>query len=142
MRNELAEFLADREIWPKQDEFAPCGKKQLHIALRRFGAMALWAQRFGLPTSTFKAPHRTWTDERIEAALPELVGTGTQWPRRREFKAAGLDGCYGAISKHAGVAAWIERMNVTLPAERAGGATPAMTSTSPCGWIEAVWRSP
>jgi DNA invertase Pin-like site-specific DNA recombinase len=120
VRNELAEFLADREIWPKQDEFAACGKKQLHIALRRFGGMELWAQRFGLPTSTFKGPHRTWTDERIEAALRELIGDSTPWPRRREFKAAGLDGCYGAIWKHAGVAAWIERMHVTLPAERAG----------------------
>jgi hypothetical protein len=127
VRNELAEFLIDRETWPKQDEFQACGRMQLHRALRRFGGMELWAQRFGVPMSNFRGPHRTWTDGRIEAALHDLIGERTEWPRRREFSAAGLDGCYAALWRGAGVQAWIDRMGVALPAGR-GGAKPGKCS--------------
>jgi hypothetical protein len=86
----------------------------------RFGGMELWADRFAVPLSNFRGPHPTWTDDHIEAAVRELIGARTVWPRRREFSAAGLDGCYAAIWRGAGAQAWAQRLGVTLPAERGG----------------------
>jgi DNA invertase Pin-like site-specific DNA recombinase len=120
VRDQLAEFLADREQWPTMAEFEACGKMGLRRALVRFGGMHRWAEHFGLPIANFQGPHRTWTEERIEAALRELIGEGEQWPRRREFSAAGLDGCYAALWRGAGVQAWAGRMGVVLPASRGG----------------------
>lgn len=69
----------------------------LRQALIRFGGTQRWAEHFGMPISNFQGPHRTWTDERIEAALRELIASRNEWPRRRDFSAAGLDGCNAAL---------------------------------------------
>jgi hypothetical protein len=120
VRNELAAFLVDRETWPTMAEFQACGRGELRRAVTRFGGMELWAGRFGLPLSNLRGPHRTWTDVRIEAALRELIGEGDQWPRRREFSAAGLDGCYAAMWRGVGAEGWARRMGVAIPAGRGG----------------------
>jgi hypothetical protein len=57
----------------------------LRQALIRFGGTQRWAEHFGMPISNFQGPHRTWTDERIEAALRELIASRNEWPRRRDF---------------------------------------------------------
>jgi hypothetical protein len=71
-------------------------------ALVRFGGMERWADGFDLPVGTFRGPHPAWTEERIEASVRALIGDRVEWPRRREFNAAGLGGCYAAISRTGG----------------------------------------
>jgi hypothetical protein len=90
VRDELAAFLVDREQWPTMAEFDACGRMGLRRAVICFGGMYRWAEHFGLPIGNFQGPHRVWTDERIAASLRELIGGHDQWPRRREFSAAGL----------------------------------------------------
>jgi DNA invertase Pin-like site-specific DNA recombinase len=125
LRNELSEFLAGRETWPTLAEFQACGKGQLRRAVVRFGGMEKWATRFGLPMSNFRGPHLAWPEERIEAELRALVGNRTEWPRRREFSAAGLDGCYAALWRGAGVPAWARRIGVHPPPRSRGGRRPS-----------------
>jgi hypothetical protein len=121
LRNELSEFLADREQWPTLAEFQACGKGQLRRAVVRFGGMELWAERFGLPMSNLRGPHLAWPEERIESELCALIAGRTEWPRRREFTAAGLDGCYAALWRGAGVRSWAKRMGVPPPPRSRGG---------------------
>lgn len=125
VQNELAEFLAGRDTWPTMSEFSACGKGQLRRAVTRFGGMEHWAGLFGLPLSNFRGPHLAWPESRIDAELRALIGVRSAWPRRREFTAAGLDGCYAAIWRGAGVAAWAKRMGVSPPPRSRGGRRPA-----------------
>ncbi|MCW2994134.1 MAG: hypothetical protein JWQ18_1629 [Conexibacter sp.] len=125
VRNELSAFLADRDQWPTLAEFHACGKTQLWRAVGRLGGIELWADRFGLPMSNFRGPHLAWSEERIETELRRLIAGRTAWPRRREFSAAGLDGCYAALWRGAGVPAWAKRMGVTPPPPCRGGRKPS-----------------
>jgi hypothetical protein len=124
VRNELAEFLADKETWPTMAEFTACGKSQLRRELIRFGGQDYWAEQFGLPLANFRGPHLAWPENRIESELRALIGERTEWPRRREFDAAGLNGCYAALWRGAGVPAWARRMGVTPPPACRGGRKP------------------
>jgi DNA invertase Pin-like site-specific DNA recombinase len=124
VRNELAEFLSDKETWPTMAEFQACGKGQLRRALIRFGGQDHWAGQFGLPLGNFRGQHLAWSEERIESELRVLIGDRTEWPRRREFNAAGLNGCYAALWRAAGVHAWARRMGVSPPPPCRGGRKP------------------
>lgn len=104
-------------------EFQACGKEGLRRSVVRFGGMHRWAENFNIPLSTMRGPHLTWTDERIELSLRRLIGDSTEWPRRREFSAAGLDGCYAAVWRGHGVQKWAFRLGVQLPASRGGRPT-------------------
>jgi hypothetical protein len=111
-------------------EFRRCGKEGLRRAVTRFGGMERWADEFELPIGNFRGPHRTWTEQRIEAAVCELIGDRGEWPRRREFNAAGLAGCYAAIWRTGGVAAWTPRLGVAVPSQR-GGPKPGQARPRP-----------
>jgi len=125
VREELTEFLGERDTWPKMGDFRRCGKEGLRRALTRFGGMQRWADEFDLPVSNFRGPHPTWTDERIDFEVHRLIGDRNEWPRRREFNAAGLAGCYAAIWRTGGVAAWAQRCGVPVPAGRGGRKPPS-----------------
>jgi hypothetical protein len=68
IRQELGEFLAHRDTWPKMGEFRRCGKERLRRAVTRFGGMERWANEFDLPIGNFRGPHLAWTEDLIEAA--------------------------------------------------------------------------
>jgi hypothetical protein len=74
--------------------------------------------------SNFRGPHLAWPEDRIETELRNLIGERTEWPRRREFTAAGLDGCYAALWRGYGVPAWAKRMGVTPPSRSRGSRKP------------------
>jgi DNA invertase Pin-like site-specific DNA recombinase len=124
VRNELAEFLADKETWPTISEFRACGKAALRRAVIRFGGQDYWAQQFGLHLANRRGPHLAWPDERIQRELKTLIGDRTEWPRRREFDANGLNGCYAALWRGAGVHSWAHRMGVSPPPACRGGRRP------------------
>jgi hypothetical protein len=119
---ELEVFLAGRTAWPLMEDFKAEGKEQLRRALVRFGGMERWAAEFALPMSSFRGPHLTWTEEKIEKAIRELVEDldRDEWPKRREFSRAGLDGCYAAMWRTGGTDVWAERIGVGLPESRGG----------------------
>ena len=73
---------------------------------------------FDVPLRNCRGPHLTWDEERIEAAVRQLIGDANEWPRRREFAAAGLSGCYAAIWRSGGVPVWAKRIGVPIPANR------------------------
>jgi hypothetical protein len=127
VRQELAEFLDDRDAWPKMGEFRRGGKEGLRRAVARFGGMERWANEFEMPIGNSRGPNLTWTDEHIEEAVRELIGNRQEWPRRREFCDAGLAGAYAAIWRSGGVAHWAQRIGVSPPTAR-GGRKPAVAS--------------
>jgi hypothetical protein len=131
VRTELEIFLKGRTVWPLMDHFKACGKEQLRRALVRFGGAERWAREFELPMSTFRGPHLTWTEEKIETAIRELVGDRDDWPKRREFGRAGLDGCYAAMWRTGGTAVWARRIGVAIPTERGGRHAVARDSENP-----------
>jgi DNA invertase Pin-like site-specific DNA recombinase len=133
VRNELAEFLSDKETWPTMAEFKACGKGQLRRELIRFGGQEYWAGQFGLPLANQRGPHLAWPEERIERELRALIGDRTEWPRRREFDAAGLNGCYAALWRGDGVDAWARRMGVSPPPPCRGGRKPRPRSSAAAG---------
>ena len=120
VRAELEAFLAGRTAWPLMEDFKAGGQEQLRRALVRFGGMERWAAEFDLPMSSFRGPHLTWTEEKIEKAIRELVGDSDEWPKRKEFGRAGLDGCYAAMWRTGGTDVWAERIGVRLPKRRGG----------------------
>jgi DNA invertase Pin-like site-specific DNA recombinase len=120
IHGELSELVAGRRRWPTHSEFRAEGKDGLRRAVVRFGGMEEWAAAFGLPVARRRGSHTVWTDDNIEAALSELISDRYDWPRRREFNAAGLGGCYHAIWRGDGVAAWAARMGVVQVPSRGG----------------------
>lgn len=60
---------------------------------------------------------RSWTDERIEAELRELVGDGEHWPSVVDFRAAGKLALYEAMRRHGGSEEWAEKIGVSWRAE-------------------------
>jgi hypothetical protein len=80
----------------------------------------MWAHDFELAMSRFRGPHLTWTEEKIDQAIRELVGDRDVWPKRREFSRAGLDDCYAAMWRTGGTSVWAARIGVRLPPERGG----------------------
>ncbi|WP_241004527.1 recombinase family protein [Conexibacter sp. SYSU D00693] len=124
VEQELEPFLAGRSAWPRYTEFCRAGKQNLRRALVRFAPIEEWAAQFDLSISNMRGPHLVWTDDQIEAACQELIGESGEWPRRADFRRAGLDGCYGAIWRGLGARGWATRLGVRFPDER-GGRKPA-----------------
>jgi DNA invertase Pin-like site-specific DNA recombinase len=130
VRDELETYLSGRTRWPLMEEFRAAGKEGLRRALVRFGGMQHWAAEFDLPMQNFRGPHLTWTEEKIEQAIRELVGDREEWPRRREFSRAGLDGCYAAMWRTGGTEVWVERIGIRLPESRGGRRVKRVASSS------------
>jgi cell filamentation protein, protein adenylyltransferase len=58
---------------------------------------------------------RTWTDDRIEQELRELVGDSVRFPSVQEFRDAGQTALHRAIDRHGGTAEWARRLGITPP---------------------------
>jgi Fic family protein len=58
---------------------------------------------------------KTWTDDRIETELRELVGNRTRFPARKEFEAAGLGGLYLAVVRNGGTRRWAAVLGLDAP---------------------------
>lgn len=56
-----------------------------------------------------------WTEERIEKALHEVVGSAGSFPSVRQFDEAGRRDLYNAIQRNGGSARWAHRLGVTPP---------------------------
>jgi Fic family protein len=55
---------------------------------------------------------RSWTEERIEAGLSELIGDGDRWPSVEDFRRAEAFPLYEAVRRHGGSRVWAERLGV------------------------------
>jgi hypothetical protein len=108
IRKMLARFLAGRERWPTEAEFAAAGQARLLDAVRRHGGRERWAAEFGLEAS------RTlqWDDAEIERAVGPLVRSLGRWPTKTEFRRAGLSKALAAVYTHGGRNRWCERFGV------------------------------
>jgi hypothetical protein len=120
IREQLDEFLHGRSRWPTVEEFRFAGRAQLRRAIVRFGGVERWSKSYDLPLARRRGSALCWSDAAIEAALRDFLGDRYDWPRKREFAAAGLGGCHEAIWRDAGVDAWAIRMGVTKVASRGG----------------------
>jgi hypothetical protein len=56
-------------------------------------------------------PRRTWNEATIEAELAPVVAKLGRFPKRAELAAVGLGGLWTAMQRHAGLAAWRERIS-------------------------------
>ena len=134
VRQGLAEFLSERDMWPSRTEFIDEERRALFDAARRFGGIERWRREFGLRQSprtvhaqasagrhAAAVPHprsshrRRWTDARIEEAIGPLVYQLGRWPTKREFQRAGLSNALKAAYDHGGSAHWQAHFGVTAP---------------------------
>ena len=124
IRSDLRRYLSRRTQWPSREQFERDGQTALRNAVNRTGGPDRWAREFGLPRPDRRAGiRRSWTPEAIETELAGLIGSGTTWPSKAEFRQAGLASMLSAIYSHEGPAYWAKRMNVTRAPSPAAGAT-------------------
>ncbi|MGI8593637.1 MAG: hypothetical protein ACR2ML_04605 [Solirubrobacteraceae bacterium] len=76
--------------------------------------MTEWSKRYGLPISWGGGPRR-WTDEAIEAALRDLTGESSAYPRYVDFLSAGMGGLYATAKARRGHDWWADRLGVPRP---------------------------
>jgi hypothetical protein len=90
IHTELRVFLRGQTMWPTRSAFELAGRKVLRDAIRRLGGPARWASDFQLPRPDLKSGSaRTWTVDRIESELLDVIGDRGTWPSRRELDASG-----------------------------------------------------
>lgn len=127
----LAAFVGDCSTWPTRSEFRAAGLRGLREALRDHGGVQRWATEMGVdlppsrkpppaPDRSEKPPPRRtparewplWNERRIQSELSAFLGGRQEWPRHREFVAAGHQQLYHAVITHGGSQAWARRMGV------------------------------
>ena len=119
IREDLAGFVKGHEFWPTRIEFEAAGLKTLRDAVGRTGGPPRWAAEFGLPRlDERRGSRRVWTDDRIEAELRGLIGSGDRWPEVSEFRGAGRTALLAAIYAHGGPDHWSIRLGVMRPEGR------------------------
>jgi hypothetical protein len=116
VRTSLKRFLAGKPQWPTQREFREAGCGKLRVAVNEHGGAERWAREFELPWPPPRQSQRHWTDQRIEAALRELVASRTTWPTRQECQDSGHDRLYAAAEKYRGHDYWAAHFG--LPRKR------------------------
>ena len=134
IRQDLAEFLSGRDVWPTRKEFIDEGHRALFDAMRRFGGVEQWRHEFGhrpspnpigaAPSADRRSaakPHgargheRRWSEARIEEAIRPLVDQLGRWPTKHEFQRAGLHNALKAAYDHGGSAHWQAHFGVPAP---------------------------
>lgn len=73
------------------------------------------AQRYRLRASLGeerRGRRRSWTEDRIETSLRELIGDGGRWPSVKDFRAAEALGLYEAVRRNGGSRLWAKRLGV------------------------------
>lgn len=100
---EVSRSTANRDLRDLEDKRV--------VARRGKGAAARYRLRSSLGGEK-RGRKRTWTDERIESELRELLGKREDWPSVEEFRRAGKLALYEAVRRHGGSGAWAERLGV------------------------------
>jgi hypothetical protein len=125
IRAALAEFLGDRSDWPTHREFQRTGHAGLYEAVRCRGGSRRWAAEMGVatPHSMRGRPVPYWTGQRIARELASFLDGRTEWPRHRDFVAAGQGRLYRAVARRGGPAMWAKQMGVRYIRRRGGPPT-------------------
>ncbi|MGD9734934.1 MAG: Fic family protein [Solirubrobacterales bacterium] len=84
------------------------------IAPRGRGSAARYRLRASLGEER-RGRKRSWTDERIEAGLRELIGEDGRWPSVEDFRGAGALSLYEAMRRNGGSRVWAERLGLERP---------------------------
>jgi hypothetical protein len=114
VRGELEAFLAGRDAWPSANEFHAAGLNLLREAVKRLGGVEVWATKFGLARPKHSAGStRIWDHQRLEHTIGPLVRYLGRWPKKSEFRQAGLESAQAAVYRYGGVEYWREHFGVT-----------------------------
>jgi len=141
IRASLHELIGDSGRWPTSREFDDSGLHRLREALRHYGGPERWSREMHVSWTPSPRPGRRreppatrgspasgrswpkWTEESIGSELERFLAGRSDWPRHREFVAAGRQGLYHAVLKHGGTHVWAARMGVRFRV-RPGGREP------------------
>jgi hypothetical protein len=114
VRDALTEFLRGWQVWPTYREFAISGAKGLRDAVSRIHGPEWWAREMNLAGGDRpRGGVQRWTDDVIRETLREFFGRRSDWPSRREFDEAGLQGLREALRHHGGPRRWSEELGVS-----------------------------
>lgn len=109
----LAEFLAERQEWPKHSEFVATGRKGLYHAVLKHGGSQLWAERMGVRWVDRTRRHRPWTEAEVRAQLQAFLEGQPVWPTERQFADAGHRDLLRAARRLGGAERWRRELGLS-----------------------------
>lgn len=109
----LSAVLKDQQVWPTSREFKAWGLGPLRSAVIRHRGIPYWADRFGVEVRVQGT--RSWTDDKIESDLMDLISALGRYPTPKQFVAERKVALYDAICRSGGHRHWERRLAASIP---------------------------